>query len=80
MALEERCGVGRLPFLEDVGGLGADEVYRVYDARYGIFVSAEDGKLDGEDALVEAAVLVGKSERIPCGEDVGGAEGVHEGL
>ena len=52
MALEERCGVGRPPFLEDVGRGCADEVYRVDDARYGIFACAEDGELDGEDALV----------------------------
>ena len=48
------------------------EVYRVDDARDGIFVSAEDGELDGEDALVEATVTVGVGEGIPCGEDVGG--------
>ena len=38
----------------------------------GIFVSAEDRELDGEDALVEATVTVGVGEGIPCGEDVGG--------
>ena len=48
------------------------EVYRVDDARDGIFVSAEDGELDGEDAVVEATVTVGVGEGIPCGEDVGG--------
>ena len=48
------------------------EVYRVDDARDGIYVSAEDGELDGEDALVEATVTVGVGEGIPCGEDVGG--------
>lgn len=48
------------------------EVYRVDDARDGIFVSAEDRELDGEDALVEATVTVGVGEGIPCGEDVGG--------
>ena len=79
MALEERCGVGRSPFLEDVGRGSADEVYRVNDARYGIFACAEDGELDGKDAVVETAILVGENEGIPCGEDVGGAEGVHEG-
>ena len=72
VALEERCGVGSLPFLEDVGGGSADEVYRVDDARYGIFACAEDGELDGEDALIEATVTVGVGEGIPCGEDVGG--------
>lgn len=73
MALEELGGVGSLPFTEDVGGGCADEVYHVDDARYGIFASAENGELDGEYALVEVAVTVGESERIPCGEDVGGA-------
>ena len=48
------------------------EAYRVDDARDGIFVSAEDGELDGEDAVVEATVTVGVGEGIPCGEDVGG--------
>ena len=66
--------------MEDVAGLCADEVYRVYDAWDGIFASAEDGELDGEDAVEKAAVLVGVSEGIPCREDVGGAEGVHEAL
>lgn len=56
MALKERCGVGSFPFTEDIGGECADEVYRVDDARYGIFASAEDGELNGEDVLVEAYV------------------------
>ena len=68
------------PFGEDVAFGSADEVYRVNDARYGIFASAEDGELDGEDAVEKAAVLVGVSEGVPCGQDIGGAEGVHEGL
>ena len=80
MALEEFSGVRLFPFGEDVALGRADEVYRVYDAWDGIFASAEDGELDGEDALEKAAVLVGVSEGVPCGEDVGGAEGVHEGL
>lgn len=47
-------------------------VHDVDDAWYRIFPDAEDGELDGEDALVEATVTVGVGERIPCGEDVGG--------
>ena len=80
MALEEFSGVRLFPFCKDVALGRADEVYRVYDAGYGIFASAEDGELDGEDAVEKAAVLVGVSEGIPCREDVGGAESVHEGL
>ena len=56
MVFKEFGDVGSLPFTEDVGGECVDEVYRVDDARYGIFASAEDGELDGEDALVEAYV------------------------
>ena len=77
VALEEFCGVGLFPFCKDIAFGRADEVYRVYDAWNGIFACAEDGKLDGEDAVEQAAVLVGVSEGIPCREDVGGAEGVH---
>ena len=78
MVLEELGGVGSLPFTEYVGVGCVDEVYRVYDARYGIFASAEDGELDGENAVENAVVPVGKCDGVPCGEDVGGAEGVHE--
>ena len=56
MVFKEFGGVGSLPFTEDIGGGCADEVYRVDDARYGIFASAEDGELNGEDVLVEASV------------------------
>lgn len=72
VALEELGGVRLFPFTEDVRGGCADEVYRVDDARDWIFASAEDGELDGEDALVEATVTVGVGEGSPCGEDVGG--------
>ena len=47
-------------------------VHYVDDAWYRIFPDAEDGELDGRDALVEATVTVGVGEGIPCGEDVGG--------
>ena len=77
MALEERCGVGLFPFCEDVALGRADDINDFDDARDGIFTSAEDGELDGEDALKKAAVLVWVSEGVPCREDVGGAEGVH---
>lgn len=60
------------PLGEHVCRSVADEVYRVDDAWYRVFPDAEDGELDGEDALVEATVTIGVGERIPCGEDVGG--------
>ena len=72
VALEELGGVGLFPFGEDVALGRADAINDFDDARYGIFASAEDGELDGEDALVEATVTVGVGEGIPCGEDVGG--------
>ena len=52
MVFKEFGGVRLFPFSEDVALGRADEVYRVDDARYGIFACAEDGELDGEDALV----------------------------
>ena len=60
------------PLGEHVCRSVADEVYRADNARDWIFASAEDGELDGEDALVEATVTVGVGDGIPCGEDVGG--------
>ena len=72
MVFKEFGGVRLFPFSEYVRGGCADEVYRVDDARDGIFASAEDGELDGGDALVEATVTVGVGEGVPCGEDVGG--------
>ena len=65
-------GVRLLPFSEYVALGRTYAVHDVDDAWYRIFTDAEDGELDGEDALVEATVTVGVGERIPCGEDVGG--------
>ena len=72
MILEESGGIRIFPLGEHVCRSVADEVYRADNARDWIFASAEDGELDGEDALVEATVTVGVGDGIPCGEDVGG--------
>ncbi len=72
MIFKEFCGFRCFPFVEDAAFGRADDVYRVHDAWHRVFPDAEDGELDGEDALVEATVTVGVGDGIPCGEDVGG--------
>ena len=72
MVFEEFGGFRCFPFVEDAAFGCANDVYRVHDAWHRVFPDAEDGELDGEDALVEATVTVGVGEGIPCGEDVGG--------
>ena len=72
MVFKEFGGVRLLPLSEYVALGYTYAVQDVDDAWYRIFPDAEDGELDGEDALVEATVTVGVGEGIPCGEDVGG--------
>ena len=72
MVFKEFGGVRLLPLSEYVALGKTYTVHYVDDAWYRIFPDAEDGELDGEDALVEVTVTVGVGERIPCGEDVGG--------
>ena len=67
-----------LPFCEDVTLGRADDVDGVDDAWYGIFADAEDGELDGGDALIHTLVLGGVEGHVPFVQDVGGAESVHE--
>ena len=78
MVLEEFGGVRLLPFCEDVALGRADDVDGVDDARNGIFTDAEDGELDGGDALIHTLVLGGVEGHVPFVQDVGGAESVHE--
>ena len=78
VVLEEFCGVGLLPFCEDVALGRADDVDGVNDARDGIFTDAEDRKLNGGDALIHTLVLCGVEGHVPFVQDIGGAEGVHE--
>ena len=78
MIFKELCGVGVFPFCEEVALGGADDVDGVGDARHGVLADAEDGELDGGDALVDAAVVGGVECVVPSGEDVGGAEDGHQ--
>lgn len=67
-----------LPFREEVALGGADDVHGVDDAGHGVLADAEDGELDGGDALVDAAVVGGVGGGVPLREDVEGAEGGHQ--
>lgn len=78
MIFKEFGGVVVLPFSEEVALGGADDVHGVGDARHGVSTDAEDGELDGEDAVVYAFVLGTVEGVVPSGEDVGGAEGGHQ--
>jgi len=53
-------------------------VHYVDDAWYRIFTDAEDGELDGRDALIHPLVLSGIGSHIPFVESVGRAKHVHE--
>ena len=78
MVFKEFGGVGLFPFGEEVAIGGADDVDGVGDARHGVLTDAEDGVLDGSDALVDAFVLRAVECVVPFGEDVGGAEDGHQ--
>ena len=78
MIFKELCGVGVFPFCEEVALGGADDVDGVGDARHGVLADAEDGELDGGDALVDAAVVGGVKRHVPPVQDVGGAEDGHQ--
>ena len=78
MVFKEFGGVGLFPFGEEVALGGADDVDGVGDARHGVLADAEDGELDGGDALVDAAVVGGVGGDVPLREDVEGAEGGHQ--
>ena len=43
-----------------------------------VFTDAEDGELDGRDALIHPLVLSGVESHIPLVENVGRAKHVHE--
>ncbi len=78
MRLEELGGGGCFPFGEYIAFRCADDVHGIDDAGHGVFADAEDGELDGGDAAVETAVVVGTDEERPLREEVGGAQGVHQ--
>ncbi len=78
MRFEELGGGGGFPFRKKVGFACADDVDGVDDAGHWVFADAEDGELDGGDAAVETAVVVGTDEERPLREEVGGAQGVHQ--
>lgn len=78
MIFKEFCGVGVFPFREEVALSGADDVHGVDDAGHGVLADAENGELDGGDALVDAAVVGGVGGGVPLREDVCGAEDGHQ--
>ena len=65
MVLKEFGGVRLFPFCEDVALGRADDVDGVDDAWYGELTDAEDGELDGGDALIHTLVLDGVESHFP---------------
>ena len=65
MVFKEFGGVRLFPFSEDVALGRADDVDGVDDAWDWIFTDAEDGELDGRDALIHTLVLSGVEGHFP---------------